>query len=141
MMLPLFTAIALAIPAPVAVVPTVGVSAEAARVPSHLTSFARCVVHRESHGNRRAVNRGSGAMGLFQFMPPWQGSLQYVVSRRLKAHGMGAHERAVIRERLEHLPINRWPARMQWVGFLQVVAEGGSHHWALRGSACEAMRP
>lgn len=117
------------------------VIAAAARVPGRWSEFARCVSHRESHGNYRARNPHSSAMGRWQFLDrQWRTPLAYMVAERLKAHGIAPARAKAIRLQLQRAEIARWPGRLQDVGFVAVITHGGAHHWRLAGSPCEAWR-
>ncbi|MDI1288902.1 MAG: transglycosylase SLT domain-containing protein [bacterium] len=119
--------------------------AVAAVAPDRWAPFVDCVADRESHSNPNALN-SSGHMGMFQFGPGWLGKLQFHVSRRLAELGVPTQKRAEIRDRLEPLPINRWPERFQRIGMIQVLIEGerdhslkGWRHWYHAGSRCNAL--
>lgn len=115
--------------------------ATAARVPGRWQAFARCVSHRESHGNYRARNPYSSAQGRWQFLDrQWRSPLAYMVAERLKAKGITGAKAKAIRLHLQRVEIARWPGRLQDVGFVSVVTSGGAHHWRLSGSVCEAYR-
>jgi hypothetical protein len=113
-------------------------TASASIVPGRWQAFARCVERRESHGQPGIVNHSSGAAGLFQFMPAWRHGLPYMVAHRLHEHGMARHDAAAIRRRLASLPINRWPAIYQRIGFAEVIATGGWRHWT-GGHGCNGL--
>lgn len=62
-------------PAPAPVVATVPPTVAARS--SGLPSIFQCIIQHESGGNPRAVNRSTGAAGLFQFLPSTWHSLGY----------------------------------------------------------------
>jgi hypothetical protein len=104
-------------------------------------AFQRCVERRESNGRPHVVN-SSGHAGLYQFSTSWRHGLPYVVQRALVRAGLPTREARAIRLSLPHR-IERWPARMQRVGFAGVIHEGGTgaalRHWSLAGSPCNAL--
>ena len=112
--------------------------ARAARPPRGWDAFATCVLRRESHGNPRAGNASSGAAGLVQFLPAWRHGLPFMVADRLVHFGMPRPLARTIRLTLP-TRIERWPARLQLVGFAEVLDRGGWAHWALAGSRCDGL--
>jgi hypothetical protein len=114
------------------------VTSAASLPPRGWAAFARCVEHRESKGHAGVVNHGSGAAGLFQFMPAWRHGLPYMVAHRLHAHGMSKGAAAAVRRDLASKPINHWPAIYQRVGFAEVIATGGWRAWT-GGHGCNAL--
>jgi hypothetical protein len=115
---------------------------QAAKVPPRWRQFARCVAHRESHGNARARNPHSSAQGRWQFLDTqWRQGLAHMVADRLHSHGMSLATARDIRHRLQRSEIATWPGALQDVGFAAVISTpGGSRHWALANSRCEAYR-
>lgn len=117
----------------------------AATVPSRWRAFASCVSERESGGSYTARNTsGSSASGRWQLLDrTWRinGGIHYTVSKRLKAVGVPAGVRAVVRDYLHATPIYRWPAPYQDAAFVQIVSEGGWKHWYLAGSRCNGLVP
>ena len=115
--------------------------AAASIVPARWQAFAACVERRESGGNSRAVNRSSGAAGLYQFMPAWRRGLPYVVGRGLVRAGMTPGAARAVRLSLPHR-IEAWPARFQRVAFAQIIHEGGRtaalRHWH-GGRGCDGL--
>jgi len=49
-------------------------------------------------------------------------------------------EKRNVRTYLRAHEIAAWPATYQTIGFVAVVSAGGSYHWRLAGSSCEAWR-
>ena len=116
------------------------VTALAARPPARWSRFMACVEHRESNNIPTVVN-SSGHAGLFQFSQDWRHGLPYMVAKRLQANGMNKGQATAIRRDLSAKPINHWSAQLQRVAFASVISTpGGSRHWALAGSSCEAYR-
>ena len=122
----------------------------AAEIPASQQAFASCVSHRESHGNYKASRNeaGSSAAGRWQFLDKqWRvnGGLAWMVSARLRAFGMNAHESAVIRRHLAATRIDRWAPEYQDAAFVAALnARGpwsGWRHWYLAGSKCNALVP
>lgn len=114
----------------------------AAQPPAGWDRFAACVEERESKGNPAAVNEGSGAAGLHQWLPAWSNGLPYNVASRLVEFGVPPVEARQIRVSLSDTPIHRWPAMYQRVGFAdQIDRPGGWRHWSLPGSRCERYVP
>jgi hypothetical protein len=110
-----------------------------------MRSWAACVLARESGGTldrpwsgAGAVNTaGSSAQGRWQLLDTaWRvnGGIHFIVARRLAAFGMPAPQVRAVREYVRRTPIYRWPAPLQDVAFIQIVTEGGAHHWA--GPGC-----
>ena len=128
--------------------PTAGVHAPAiagsARIPKRIHTFASCVSERESHGNYRARSRTSSSQGRWQLLDnAWRknGGIEYVVTRRLAKFGVPAHIRSIVRDYLDRTEIARWPGPYQDIAFVQIVAEGGAHHWHKAGSRCNTWMP
>lgn len=124
--------------------PSISVVQErAATLPSKWRAFARCVSHRESHGNPKAVNRSSGAAGIYQWMPSWRHGIRYIVARGLKTNGSTAKYARDVRERLPYR-IEKWSAKWQQIAFVQIINEGGRsaafRHWS-GGHGCNALIP
>ena len=114
---------------------------EATRIPSRWQRFHDCVVKRESGGNPAARNPNSSAQGLFQFLDrSWRDGLAYMVAKRLRDNGASKAQAKAVRVWLQGREIATWPAQYQTVGWVEVVTRGGSYHWRLAGSACEAWR-
>ena len=108
-----------------------------------ITSWAVCVLDRESGGtfDRRqsgagALNTaGSGAAGRWQFMPAWRHGLPYMIRDRLVQFGMPPKQARQVRLFLSELYyINRYPGLYQDIGMLEVVERGGWFHW--NGHTC-----
>jgi hypothetical protein len=74
-----------------------------------MAAFESCVISRESGGNPRAVNPGSGAGGLFQFLPSTWAGLGYA-----SAYPGGAQTA---------------PAGVQEAAFAKLYAEAGTSPW------------
>ncbi len=113
----------------------------AATIPPRLRPWASCVSDRESSGSYTARNPSSSAQGRWQLLDrAWRvnGGIEYVVARRLTAFGVPRPTVKVIRQHLDRTPIYRWPAPFQDAAFLQIVQEGGAHHW--RGPGCGMPR-
>ena len=128
--------------------PTAGIHAPAitrsAKIPNRISKFAACVSERESHGNYRARSRTSSSQGRWQLLDnAWRknGGIKYVVSRRLANFGVPAHIRDIVRDYLDRTEIARWPGPYQDIAFIQIVNEGGAHHWYLAGSRCNQFSP
>lgn len=114
---------------------------DAVRIPTRWQRFHDCVVQRESGGNPAARNPRSSAQGLFQFLDrSWRRGLAYMVADRLRENGASRAQAKAVRVWLQGREIATWPAHYQRAGFLEVVERGGSYHWRLAGSACEAWR-
>jgi hypothetical protein len=75
-----------------------------------MSRFEACVITRESRGHPRAVNRASGAGGLFQFLPSTWARLGYA-----RAYPGGAQTA---------------PVRVQEAAFAKLYAEAGTSPWA-----------
>jgi hypothetical protein len=114
---------------------------EALVMPRSHRLFRDCVANRESHDNPRAVNRSSGAAGTYQFLPAWRNGLPYMVRDRLVRAGLPKKKAKQVRIYLSKRPIQKWPATYQTLGFAEAMHRGGSFHWRLAGSRCEAVRP
>lgn len=112
----------------------------AAEIPKDLQPYAKCVEHRESRGNPRALN-ATGHAGLFQFAQAWRHGLPYMVRDRLVQFGMKPITARGVRQHLQRVPIHHWPAVYQRIGFLEVVERGGYEHWHISGSRCNGLVP
>jgi len=105
-------------------------------------AFAACVEQRESGGSSTAINSGSGAAGLHQWLPAWRNGLPWNVRARLIDHGVPRPAANAVRQHLSATPIHQWPAMYQRVGFAdQLDRPGGWRHWSLPGSRCEGLVP
>lgn len=116
---------------------------QASRIPSRWTRWAHCVSQRESGGSYTARNPSSSAQGRWQLLDrSWrqQGGIHFIVSKRLKEFGMPTGVRKVVRDYLHRTEIARWPGPYQDIAAIQIWEDGGSFHWRLAGSACEAYR-
>lgn len=114
---------------------------EASRIPSRWRAFERCVAQRESHRNPKARNPRSSAQGTYQFLDrSWRSGLAFMVAGRLRDNGATKRQAKAVRVWLQSREIARWPATYQTIGFVAVVTAGGSYHWRLAGSPCEAYR-
>jgi hypothetical protein len=110
---------------------------KAAVFPSSIRGFAACVIYRESKGtlDRRqsgsgARNGGSSAQGRWQFLNNnWQHSLPWHVRNRLMEFGMPKAEANKIRRYLDRREIATWDGWLQDIGFIDVMLDGGAHHW------------
>lgn len=108
---------------------------EAAQIPKKHRSWAMCVSKRESHHNYRARNPRSSAAGRWQFLDTaWRQGLSHMVRDRLVEHGMPKQQAKKVRAYLADRNIAKWPGPYQDIGFNEVVARGGKHHWA--GPGC-----
>ena len=113
----------------------------ASRVPARWQRFHDCVVDRESGGSPTARNPRSSAQGLYQFLDrSWRDGLSHMVAGRLRDNGASRAQAKAVRSWLAGREIATWPAVYQTVGFVEVVTRGGSFHWRLAGSKCEAYR-
>jgi hypothetical protein len=114
---------------------------EAIVPPRGFAAFAACVEKRESGGNPNVLNHGgSGAQGLFQFMPSWNHGGPYMVKDRLEDHGMSHRQARAVRIFLSARPIVRWPALYQRILFAEAVDRGGAlKHWS--GHTCNVLVP
>ncbi len=119
---------------------------KAATVPASFRSWAKCVVHRESGGTLtdrtsglRALN-SSYHQGRFQFSRDGNHGGPYRVRDQLVDAGLSRQDAREVRIYLSGRPIWKWPAGDQDALFIEAVQQGGSHHWSLRGSSCEALR-
>ena len=121
--------------------PTAAIIQRAAQPPNGWEAFAECVEQRESNGRPNAVNRSSGAAGLFQFMPAWRHGLPYVVAERLRQFGMNGKQASKIRMSLSSKRIQVWPGIYQRIGFAEVLEDGLWQHWTLPGSRCQTLHP
>lgn len=111
------------------------------RIPARWQRFHDCVVQRESGGSPTARNPRSSAQGTYQFLDRlWRQSLASQVAARLRDHGASKAQATAVRVWLQGREIATWPAHYQRAGFLEVVERGGSYHWRLPGSVCEAYR-
>jgi hypothetical protein len=89
-----------------------------------------------------AVNRGSGAAGLFQFMPAWRHGLPYIVAERIQKFGATKRQADTLRAFLWDIKkIEKYPAMYQRIAFAEVISDGAWHHWTLRGSSCQKLVP
>lgn len=114
----------------------------AAEPPPGWAAFAECVERRESGGSPTAVNRSSGAAGLFQLMPAWRTGAPYIVRERLLQFGSSRKQAKAVRVYLTGLGrIERWPALYQRIAFAEVVEDGLWRHWTLPGSRCQGLVP
>lgn len=114
---------------------------EASTFPRSMVAWAKCVAQRESHGNPKARNPYSSAQGRYQFLDRlWRESLAGQVAARLRDHGLPKPQAAKVRSYLAGREIATWPAVYQDIGFIEVNTRGGSYHWRLAGSRCEAYR-
>lgn len=114
----------------------------AATPPRGWSAFAACVEQRESGGSPTAVNSSSGAAGLQQWLRAWRSGLPFNVAARLQQFGLPRAEAKAVRIALSGLPIERWPAVYQRIGFAdQLARPGGWRHWSLPGSRCEGLVP
>lgn len=121
---------------------------KASTPPKRWRAFARCVIDRESGATLSRPQSGAGARnphssaaGRWQFLQnSWGQSLPYMVRDRLVDHGMKSKEARKVRLYLQSIPIHRWHGRYQDAGAYEVLERGGSHHWRLPGSRCEAFR-
>lgn len=120
-----------------------GAVRQAVTPPKGWEAFARCVEWRESKGNAGILNaQGSGAAGLFQFMPNWRHGLPYIVRERLVQFGMDKATARKVRVHLSGLKrIERYPAVYQRIAFAEVLEDGEWEHWALAGSKCQGLVP
>ena len=113
----------------------------AAVVPHRWRKYEQCVAERESGNSPTARNKRSSASGTYQFLDTsWRSGLAYMVAARLKHYGMPHVNARKIRIDLQRTHISRWPSIYQRVGFNEVIARGGAHHWRLPGSVCEQYR-
>ena len=98
--------------------------------------WRRCVMWRESRGDYRARNPSSSAAGAYQFLDrAWRRSLVFMLIREHR------REAGEVRS-LRAVPIHRWPRYWQDAAFWTVLNDGaGAKHWALRGSACNRVKP
>lgn len=113
----------------------------AATVPAGWQAFAACVEERESGGNPTVLNHaGSGAAGLFQFMPGWRHGAPYIVRERLLQFGASKAQVKAVREYLTRLGrIEKYPALYQRILFAEVLDDGLWKHWSLPGSRCQSL--
>ncbi len=113
----------------------------AATVPGRWRAFHDCVAQRESGGSPSARNPRSSAQGTYQFLDrSWRHGLSFMVRDRLVRVGVPKPVARDVRRWLGSREIATWPALYQTVGFVEVVERGGSYHWRLAGSKCEAYR-
>lgn len=114
---------------------------DASRIPGRWRLFEKCVALRESHRNPKARNGSSSAQGTYQFLDrSWRSGLAHMVAARLHDHGLPWTQAKKVRTYLRAHEIAAWPATYQTIGFVAVVNAGGSYHWRLAGSTCEAYR-
>jgi hypothetical protein len=113
----------------------------AADTPTRWEPFERCVAERESGNSPTARNPHSSASGTYQFLDnAWRDGLAYMVADRLREYGMPRTDARRIRITLQDTHISRWEPVYQRIGFNEVIARDGAHHWRLPGSACENYR-
>lgn len=114
----------------------------ASAIPKRWQRFAACVSERESHGNYRAKNPRSTAMGRWQFLDrAWRTGLSYMVRDRLIAHGTPKAHANSIQRKLAKTPIQKWAPWAQDAGFVAVITsdEGrGWMHWS-NGGRCDRL--
>lgn len=118
--------------------------ASASTIPAEWRSFADCVATRESHHNPKALNKGSGAAGKWQFMPAWRNGLPYMVAERLADHGATPLLVRRLLASAKELPVNKWKEHYQDIGFVAVITSTkgqGWKHWYLAGSRCNRLVP
>lgn len=118
--------------------------AKASAIPAQWQQFADCVATRESHHNPKALNRGSGAAGKWQFMPAWRRGLPHMVAERLASNGATPRLVRRLLASARELPINKWKEHYQDIGFVAAITskEGmGWKHWYLAGSPCNSLVP
>lgn len=121
---------------------SVSVVRNAAVPPRGWHAFAECVEQRESGGSPTAVNKSSGAAGLFQLMPAWRNGAPYIVRERLLQFGATRAQAKAVRIYLSGLGrIEKWPALYQRMVFAEVVEDGLWNHWTLPGSRCQGLVP
>ena len=121
---------------------SVSVVRNAAVPPRGWHAFAECVEQRESGGSPTAVNKSSGAAGLFQLMPAWRNGAPYIVRERLLQFGATRAQAKAVRIYLSGLGrIEKWPALYQRMVFAEVIEDGLWHHWTLPGSRCQGLVP
>ena len=120
---------------------------DAATVPARWRSFAACVLRRESGATLDRPQSGVGARnptstaaGRWQFLAAWRHGLPYMVRDRLVRFGTSPDQARRVRIWLSAHPIDQWPGVYQDMGAFEVLERGGSFHWRLPGSACEAHR-
>lgn len=120
----------------------------AATVPPKWRAFASCVLARESGatlddpwsgaGARNPTSSGSGRWQLLDRQWRVNGGIHWIVGRRLLAVGMPRPQVKVVRQYLHRTPIHQWAPYWQDAAFIQIVTEGGAHHWA--GPGCAVPR-
>lgn len=116
----------------------------AATVPRSLRPWAACVLNRESGGtlNDRTSGQGarnpvSSASGRWQFLDTsWRSGLSFMVRDRLIRFGMPKAQAREVRLYLGARPISEWHGLWQDIGFLEVMARGGKHHWSGGSHSC-----
>lgn len=115
----------------------------AATPPRGWSAFAACVEQRESKGHAGILNHeGSGAAGLFQFMPDWRHGAPFIVRERLIQFGIPKPLARQVRIHLTRIGrIEAWPAIYQRIAFAEVLEDGGWRHWSLTGSRCDSLVP
>jgi hypothetical protein len=119
-----------------------GIVAAASRIPDDWRPFADCVSDRESGGSYTARNATSSAAGRWQFLDTsWRvhGGIHYMVTARLRAHGLPAAAAGDVRAFLRDTPIHKWPGAYQDTAFVAVLRSGGWHHW--KGAHCDRLAP
>jgi hypothetical protein len=115
---------------------------EASRIPGPLRPFADCVSDRESGGSYTSRNPTSSASGRWQFLDTsWRvhGGIHYMVTARLRGHGLPAAAAGDVRAFLRDTPIHKWPGPYQDTAFVAVILSGGWHHW--KGAHCDRLAP
>lgn len=118
----------------------------ASTVPARWRAFAQCVLNRESGATLDRPQSGAGALnasnhaGRWQFATDWRRGLPYMVRDRLIRFGASHQQAKAVRVWLSEHPIQQWPGVYQDMGAFEVLDRGGSFHWRLAGSRCEAYR-
>lgn len=97
----------------------------------HHEPIRRCIVHRESRGNYRAVNRRSSARGAYQFLDSqWRKSLVWML---IPEHKDKVKEVRKLRDK----PIHHWSRYWQDAAFWVAWQRGkGRSHWSLQQKEC-----
>ena len=117
---------------------------KAAEFPRSIRGFASCVLDRESGGSLSdrtsgmgARNPSSSASGRWQFLNNnWQHSLPWMVKDRLIRFGMPKAQASQVRTYLDSRQIATWSGWWQDIGFIEVMAQGGRHHWSGGSHSC-----
>ena len=117
---------------------------KAAEFPRSIRGFASCVLDRESGGSLSdrtsgmgARNPSSSASGRWQFLNNnWQHSLPWMVKDRLIRFGMPKDQASQVRTYLDSREIATWHGYWQDIGFIEVMARGGRHHWSGGSHSC-----